>query len=184
MSHGRGLPFGRIVLVGFMAAGKSTVGARLAQRLGWKFVDFDQRIHERTGSDPGTLIRERGELAFRKLEAELTEELAGATGMVLAPGGGWVTRPDLVDRLGAGTVRIWLRISAEEALRRADADETDRPLLGPLEGRSERAAALLRKREPLYRRAEVVVNVDGRDSDAVVEEILRRLAPGGEDDER
>ncbi len=184
MSHGRDPTFGRIVLVGFMAAGKSTVGPRLAQRLDWDFVDFDRRIEERTGSSPGALIRERGELAFRRLEAELTEEFAGVTRVVLAPGGGWVTRPELLERLGPDTVRVWLRVSVSEALRRAGADEADRPLLGPAEGRAGRAEALLREREPLYERAEVVVNVDGREPDAVVEEILRQLAPGGEDDER
>lgn len=167
-----------------MAAGKSTVGALLAERLGWRFVDFDRRILARTGLDPGRLIRERGEAAFRELEAAVTEDVAGADEVVLAPGGGWVTRPDLVERLGPGTVRVWLRVSLDEALRRARADDTDRPLLGPIEGRAERAAALLRAREPMYERAEIVVDVDGREPGVVVDEILRRLAPDGEDDER
>lgn len=164
-----------------MAAGKSTVGAALARRLGWDFVDFDRRIRDRTGRTPGQLIRERGEASFRELEAAVTDELAGATRVVLAPGGGWVTRLDLADRLGEGVVLVWLRISADEALRRAEADPVDRPLLGPPEGRRERVLELLGRREPLYARADIVVTVDERDPDAVVDEILRRL---GRDRER
>lgn len=166
-----------------MAAGKSTVGPLLAERLGWRFIDFDRRIQERTGLTPGELIRDRGEPAFRQLEAEVTDELGGVDRVVLAPGGGWATRPDLADRLGSGTVRVWLRVTAAEAIRRAVAEEIDRPLLGPLEGRGERAAALLRSREPYYARSELVVNVDDREPAVVVDEILRRLASRQEGDE-
>lgn len=184
MSHGAVPGVGRIVLVGFMAAGKSTVGGLLAERLGWTFVDFDERIRERTGRTPGEWIREDGEPAFRELESAVTKDLAGQEQVVLAPGGGWALRPDLVDELGAGTTRVWLRVSSEEALRRVEADGTDRPLLGPVEGRAERVSALLRDREPFYTRAEIVVDVDGMEPDRVVEEIVRRLAPHREDDER
>lgn len=181
MSHGRVPAIGRIVLVGFMAAGKTTVGRLLADEIGWRFVDFDVRIEERTGRTPADLIRERGEPAFRDLEAELTEELAGIEKAVLAPGGGWVTRPELADRLGAGTVTIWLRVSADEAVRRAEADATDRPLLGPVQDRAIRARALLERRAPLYARAELVVDVDGREPVVVVDEILGRLGLQRED---
>lgn len=167
-----------------MAAGKTTVGALLAERLGWDFIDFDRRILDRTGQTPGQLIREGGEAAFRELEAEVTEEVAGVEKVVLAPGGGWVTRPELMERLGDGTVRVWLRVSPEEALRRAGADETDRPLLGPVEGRRARVTELLRAREPLYERAEIVVDVDDRNPNQVVAEILRRLGSDRGSDER
>lgn len=167
-----------------MASGKSTVGALLAERLGWGFVDFDRRILERTGRSAGELIRERGEAEFRELERSVTEEVAGTERVVLAPGGGWVTRPELMERLGADTIRVWLRVTPDEALRRAASDDTDRPLLGPLAGRRERVEALLRTREPLYDRAEIVVDVDGRTPEQVADEILRRLSADGEDDER
>ncbi|MEJ2503697.1 MAG: shikimate kinase [Gemmatimonadota bacterium] len=182
MSHGPVPGIDRIVLVGFMASGKSTVGRLLARRLGWSFLDFDETIRDRTGRDAGTLIRTRGEAAFRALEAELTHEAAGLTAVVLAPGGGWVTQPGLADLLGPGTVRVWLRVSAAEAVRRADAEGRDRPLLGPAAGRLERAAELIRRREPLYSAAELAVDVDGKDPEAVVEAIVRGLAPetGGE----
>lgn len=184
MSHGDVPGPARIVVVGFMAAGKSTVGALLAERLGWGFVDFDDRIRERTGRTAGELIRDRGEAAFRELEAAVTDELAGAEGVVLAPGGGWASRPELLDRLGPRSIRVWLRVSPDEALRRARADRVDRPLLGAPEGRRERVTELLESRVPHYARAEIVVDVDGREPEVVVEEILRRLVLEREDHER
>lgn len=184
MSYGPDPTPGTIVLVGFMAAGKSTVGRLLARRLGWEFVDFDQRILDRTGLTAGELIRQRGEEAFRKMEAEVTMEVAGLTRVVLAPGGGWVTRPELAGRLGEGAVRIWLRVTPDEVLRRAALDPVDRPLLGPPEGRRERVVELLRSRTPLYEPAEEVVDVDDREPAVVVEEIIRRLGLDQESDER
>lgn len=158
-----------------MAAGKTTVGRLLAERLGWEFVDFDERIHERTGRTPGAIIREEGEAAFRAVEAGMARELAGRSRMVLATGGGWGADPRRAAALGPGTVRIWLRIGAAEAVRRAEADGTDRPLLGEPPGRLARAESLLAEREPGYAAADHVVDVDGTAAVVVVEEIVRRL---------
>lgn len=186
MSHGRVPGSGRIVLVGFMAAGKSTVGRRLAARLGWRFVDFDDEVRRRTGRSAAALIREQGESRLREEEARLTTELGGCRATVLAPGGGWITQPGVVGRLGAGTTVVWLRLTAEEAVRRVEAapGDPDRPLLGPPEGRLKRAASLLRAREPRYAAADVVVDVEGKEPDAVVEEIVRRLGLQREKHER
>lgn len=172
----------RIVLVGFMAAGKSTVGRILAQRLGWTFVDFDDAIEERVGRAPGDVIREDGEPVFRSLEAEITADLADRRHVVLAPGGGWAVQPGLAESLGPGTVRVWLRVSPEEAVRRAESDPADRPLLGPEEGRVERMARLLDGRTARYEQADLAVDVDERTPESVADEIVRRLglAKGGE----
>ncbi|MFW6205960.1 MAG: shikimate kinase [Gemmatimonadota bacterium] len=175
MSHGVDPGPARIVLVGFMAAGKSTVGRVLADRLDWSFIDFDDVIQQRCGRSPGAVIREDGEAAFRQLEAEATTALAGRERVVLAPGGGWALRPALTAALGPGTVRVWLRVTPEEAVRRAEADGTDRPLLGPPEGRLERVRRLLAERSPHYAAAELVVDVDDRRPDEVAGEILERI---------
>lgn len=164
-----------IVLVGFMAAGKTTVGRMLAARLGWSFVDFDERISQRAGRAPGQIIREEGEAAFRSHEAQLTAELAGRTGLVLAPGGGWGADPGRAAALGPGAVRVWLRITVEEALRRAGAEEVDRPLLGAGPDRHARAGALLAERARGYAAAEITVEVNGKSPEAVTDEIVRRL---------
>lgn len=170
-----------------MAAGKTTVGRLLAERLGWDFVDLDGVVRQRTGQTSGTLIREQGETALRTLEATLTAELAGSRRIVFAPGGGWGAQPELATSLGPGTVRVWLRLSAAEAVRRAELDAVDRPLLGESDDpadRQRRAESLLRARSPLYAAAELVVDVDGKEPDAVVDEILDRLETMQGDDER
>lgn len=161
----------RIVLVGFMAAGKTTVGRHLAWRLGWEFVDFDELIESRTGRTIPEIFRVQGEAAFRAMEARLTDEFGGATRVVLSPGGGWITHPELLDSLGPGTLVVWLRISPDEAVRRAMADAVHRPLLAgpdPLH----KARRLLAERESLYYLADLVVDVDAR----AVEDIAREIA--------
>ncbi len=180
--HGADPGVERIVLVGFMASGKSTVGRLLAERLGWDFVDFDDAITDREGRTPGEVIRAEGEAAFRALEAAVTAELADRQDVVLAPGGGWATQPELAASLGAGTVRVWLRVSPEEAVRRAERDGTDRPLMGAPEGRMERMARLLHRRSEDYAAAELSVDVDAKRPGAVADEIVRSLGleTGGE----
>ena len=164
-----------IVLIGFMAAGKSVVGRLLADRLGWELVDLDQAIEDRVGRPPGAIIRDDGEAAFRALEAEATTELGQRSGIVVAPGGGWALQPKLATLLGPGAVRVWLRVSPETAVRRAEADGADRPLLGAPEGRLERVTALLERRRPNYERAEIAVDTDEKTPEAVADEILSRL---------
>lgn len=163
-------PVRRVVLVGFMAAGKTTVGRRVARLLGWDFVDFDAIIEARTGMSIHEIFRLRGEAQFRFLEASLTEEFGCADNVVIAPGGGWITRPAVLDAVCPGALLVWLRVSAGEVVRRALLDAVKRPLLAgddPLE----KAILLLGRREPYYRMAHAVVDVDGRGVDDVADEI-------------
>ena len=164
----------RVVLVGFMAAGKTSVGRRLAEALGWDFVDFDDIIEARTGASIPEIFRTQGEAAFRAMEARLTDEFGQAHCVVLAPGGGWVTQPDLMDRLGDGSLVVWLRISPEEAVRRALADSVHRPLLAGPEPLA-RARLLLAEREPFYYLADSAVDVDGRGIEEIAREIAARV---------
>ena len=82
------MPPQRIALIGFMGAGKTTVGAILAARLGWDFVDTDALIEVRAGAPVAAIFRERGEQAFRDLEADVLAELAQRQRAVIATGGG------------------------------------------------------------------------------------------------
>lgn len=166
------------MLVGFMAAGKSTIGRRLASLLGWDFVDFDREIERRTGRSIPEIFRHEGAVAFRALEAELTDELAGLEHVVLAPGGGWITQPELLERLGPGTVVVWLRISPEEAVRRARRDAVHRPLLAGPDPLA-RARALILEREPLYEMADLMVDVDRRSPDQVALDIAELVRDMG-----
>lgn len=170
------------MLIGFMAAGKTTVGRILADRLGWQFIDFDDVITERTGHSPGAIIRGEGEAAFRAVEREVAADLAGVRHAVLAPGGGWASNRESGSALGPDTVRVWLRVTVAEAVRRAEADGTDRPLMGEPDGRTARMERLEQDRASRYREAELVVDVDEKAPEAVAAEIVRRLGlpTGGE----
>lgn len=77
-----------IILTGFMGAGKTTVGALLASRLGWRFVDSDRVVEDRTGMSVAALFERRGESEFRQLEAEVIRETTEGGRIVLALGGG------------------------------------------------------------------------------------------------
>lgn len=166
--------YDRVILIGFMAAGKTTVGRVLASRLGWRFVDLDEEIERRTGYAIADLFAEQGEAAFRELEAEATEAVRGTRDIVLAPGGGWITRSELLASLRPRGLVVWLRVSAREAVRRSRAEGRRRPLLQGDEPLS-RAAMLLAEREPYYRGADLTIDTEGQDPTAVAVAILEHL---------
>ena len=153
-----------------MASGKSAVGAELARRLGWAHVDLDREVERAAGRTIREIFAADGEAAFRRMEAEATMRIAGRTGVVLSPGGGWITNPALLDALGLGTLSVWLRVSPEEALRRSGAQRGERPLLA---GADPLAAMrrLLAQREPSYARAHLAVLTDGRSVGELADEI-------------
>jgi shikimate kinase len=164
-----------VVLLGYMCSGKSTVGAALARRLEWSFLDFDVEIEHREGGTVKEIVDGAGQHVFRAMEAALTDEAAGAHGAVLAPGGGWITRPELLERLGPDTLSVWLRVSPPEAVRRLHADTIARPFRGEPDALP-RVAAMLAEREPLYRLADLTVPVDGRTPEEIafeVEQVVR-----------
>jgi shikimate kinase len=158
-----------------MGAGKTTIGARLAERLRWRFIDFDEEIVRRAGMSIADIFRTHGEMAFRAMEQRLTTELSCVTDTVLAPGGGWIMRPGALERLPPATRVVWLRVTPEEALRRVRLSGVERPLLA---GPDPLAAArqLLARRELLYGRADLIVDVDQMAPDEITRHIVAFLA--------
>ncbi len=170
----------RVLLVGFMGSGKTSVGRRLARRLGWRFVDFDDAIEAEAGASVADIFRDRGEAQFRALEAVVAQRLLTGRGVVLGSGGGWAAAaPGRLEGVPAGTETFWLRVSAEEALRRAARQPGQRPLLDrsdPLET----ARELILRRNARYREARWTVDTEGRsveDVTAGIVEILVREYP-------
>ena len=147
--HGRS----RIVLVGFMGAGKTTVGRLLAGMLRWDFVDLDSEVAARAGRTVAAIFRDDGEPAFRAAEHAAAVEAARREGVVIAAGGGAFIPPRTREVLSAGAVTVWLRCDLPALLARLG-DGAGRPLAG----NRATITALLNEREPIYRLADVVVD--------------------------
>lgn len=149
-----------VVLVGLPGAGKTAVGARLAERLGRGFVDFDAELERRAGCSVAEIFARAGEPAFRAQEAALAGELAASgTPLVLAPGGGCLANPAAAATLRPAGRIIYLRVSAESAVRRMGPEVARRPLVA---GADPIAAVegLLARRGALYASADLVLDTD------------------------
>lgn len=160
----------RVVLLGYMCSGKSSVGEALARRLEWNFLDFDVEIERRQQRAVWEIIEAKGEEYFRHLEAELTEEVARERRLVVAPGGGWITNPELLEAIRPGTLSAWLRVSPAETLRRLADDPIARPLKNhpdPIRA----IAAMLEEREHLYRLADLTIPAEDRSAEAIAFEL-------------
>ena len=149
-----------LVLVGMMGAGKTTIGRRAAQRLGWPFVDADAAIEARAGCTVREVFTRQGEPAFRDLEAAvLGDLLADDERTVIAFGGGAVLREQTRTAARARAEVVWLRARPETLLARLGARAETRPLLdGDVAGSVRRLAA---DRQPAYAAAaHYVIDVD------------------------
>ncbi|PYP53568.1 MAG: shikimate kinase [Gemmatimonadetes bacterium] len=147
-----------LILVGLPGVGKTTIGKAAAKQLGRQFLDFDKEIERRAGMDVREIFRLRGEEHFRAMEFALTEELSTTSGMVLSPGGGWITQEKSVELLRSAGRIIYLRASPEAVARRLRRVET-RPLLA---GRDPVVALteLYQKRRALYETADAVLDTE------------------------
>jgi shikimate kinase/3-dehydroquinate synthase len=168
----------RILLVGFMGSGKTEVGQALAERLGWSFKDFDQEIRSRVGLPIPRIFREHGEDFFRQMEERVGAELLKEERVVLASGGGWAGALGRMEDLPPGTVSVWLKVSAEEAVRRARQEGPTRPLLAVPDAVG-RARELLDQRTPQYSKADLEVDSTDSTPGALAEAIEHLLNETG-----
>lgn len=165
----------RMVLVGPMGSGKSTVGRRLAQALGWPFLDSDHEIERRTGVDIPYIFEKEGEAGFRRREREVVLDLLQDAPLVLASGGGAILDPMTRDAMRRAGVVVYLAASVDQQLRRTRKD-SHRPLLQVADPRA-RLEALYAVRDPLYREvAHLRVDTDHQRPAEVADEILRHVA--------
>ncbi len=160
-----------LVLVGLPGSGKSTVGAKLARHLRRGFLDFDAEITRRQRMSITDIFAQHGEPHFRELEHALTLEVRDLENMVLAPGGGWVTRPETVALLRPPAKLIYLRLSPVAALRRMGSRMEVRPLLQRPDPRGE-LDRLLAVRRVVYESADLVIDVEHLYPQRVIEKIL------------
>lgn len=163
----------RIVLLGFMGAGKTTIGAMLASRLGWAFHDADAALEKRTGLSIAEVFTRDGEQGFRALEAETVAELMQQDHVVIALGGGAIESPSTRSLLGssANIRTVFLNAPLKTMLDRCQASPIIRPLLQDREA----IHARYERRLPHYQSAEIAVNTEGLTPEEVVDILSERL---------
>ncbi|MCC6641221.1 MAG: shikimate kinase [Deltaproteobacteria bacterium] len=177
--HPSGATIDAVWLVGMMGSGKTSVGRRLAARLGRRFVDTDQETERAAGVSVRQIFAREGEAGFRARERAAIEAVAGS-GAVVSLGGGAVAQPGVAERLAATGTVVYLRARPETLLHRVGEART-RPLLRevPKAQRLTKLRSLLEERRHHYERAGIVVDTDDADVEAVVAEIVRRLGGQG-----
>jgi shikimate kinase len=144
-----------LYLVGMMGAGKSAVGRPLADALGYRFVDADTVLEGAAGRTIPEIFASEGEAQFRQLETAVLGQISGWHSLVVATGGGVVTRPENWGHMRQGVV-VWLDAPAQLLLARLGSDPTPRPLL-QADDLGSRLRQLLAERQPLYAQADLHV---------------------------
>jgi shikimate kinase len=173
-------PASAVILVGFMGAGKTSVGRALAGELGWIFEDLDDRIEQREQRTVAEIFRDAGENAFRRAEhsalQELLRELTNQSERIIALGGGAFIQENNSRLIEAAKVpTIFLDADVDElwgrCSRQMEALQTERPLLGSLENFRD----LYESRRPHYRKASFTHSTTGKSVSEIAAEIVRRL---------
>lgn len=163
-----------LVMVGLPGAGKSTVGRMVAEKLGRTFLDFDAEIERREGMPISQIFGERGEGGFRELEKKLTEELKEFGNMILAPGGGWITDPNVVALIRPPAKMVYLRVRPETALKRLAGEAGSRPLLNRPDPLGE-LNKLFEARKALYQGADLEVGTELLTVQQVTDQIVAKF---------
>lgn len=177
-------PKPNIILTGFMATGKSSVGKELAARLGYEFVDLDPLIEAEAKMPIAQIFATQGEDRFRAMERRMVEQAARRDACVIATGGGAIVNPRNLEALKRSGVVIALTAKPETILARVGSGE-DRPMLWGGETLA-RIRLLLAERAPAYAQADLTVDTTEQRIEQVVDHILsalraRRAGPGEAD---
>lgn len=171
----------RIILVGYMGAGKTTVGRALARDLGYAFYDLDWYIEDRFHTKIADIFANEGEARFREIEQRMLHELAEFEDVVIACGGGTACFFDNMDYMNRQAETIWLRATPDVIEQHLRMGKSVRPLLlgKTPEQLREYIRESLRTREPFYAKAKHILQIDvinGRDQiQGYVQEIERTL---------
>ena len=162
-----------VVLVGLMGAGKSSIGKRLAKRLGLPFLDADAEIEQAAGCSIPDIFELYGEAAFRDGERKVIARLLDGDPVVLATGGGAFLDPDTRALVKTRGVSVWLRAELDILVRRIG-HRGGRPLLKDKDPR-EVLSALMESRYPVYALADITVDTGDEDMDITVDRVIERI---------
>src|SRR6201986_2805566 len=178
----RQMSFAGIALIGLRGAGKSTLGKMLAKKIGWSFVELNKKIEAQNGLSVAEIIALYGQEGFRRMEqAALNQLLARKELMVLATGGGIVSEPLTFDLILSSFYTIWLKAEPEEHMGRVRSQGDLRPMADDRSAMAE-LRNILASREPLYARANAMVDTAGLSVDAAAARLADAVKPVLKDD--
>lgn len=161
-----------IVLVGFMGTGKTTVGKLLAKKLVWEFIDTDDVIEKKVGMRIKTIFKKFGEPYFREVESKTAKEVGKLKNVVIATGGGIITREENIKNLKKNGTLVCLSATPEVILRRVGKTKK-RPLLSGEKGKvMEWIKNILNQRKEFYQRADITIDTTFLSKKEVAEKIL------------
>ena len=169
-----------LILIGYRGTGKTSVAKSLAERLGWNWLDTDDRIEQRAGRSIADIFAGAGESGFRDLESAMLAEVCPCEKTILAVGGGAVLREENRQLLKDCGQIVWLQARPETIHRRLQADAQTaerRPNLTKSGGLNEIEQVLAERTEIYHRCADIQVDTEGKDVGSVVDEIVARLDP-------
>nr|WP_291849894.1 helix-turn-helix transcriptional regulator [Bradyrhizobium sp.] len=173
----RRMAFAGIALIGLRGAGKSTLGRMLAKKIGWSFVELNKEIETQNGLSVAEIIALYGQDGFRRMEqAALTQLLARKEPMVLATGGGIVAEPLTFELILSSFYTVWIKAEPEEHMARVRGQGDLRPMADDRSAMTELRNILV-SREPLYARANAVVDTAGLTVDAAASRLVDAVAP-------
>jgi len=165
----------RIALIGLRGAGKSTLGAVLAERLEMPFLELDRLIEQESGLTLNLIFDFRGQAGFRELERQCLEDmLRRHPCFVLATGGSLVSEPGTFERLLSSCFTVWVRASAEEHMQRVIAQGDMRPMANNRDAMSD-LKRILAEREVLYSKADIQIDTAGRTFEDSFEVLIQAL---------
>jgi XRE family transcriptional regulator, aerobic/anaerobic benzoate catabolism transcriptional regulator len=166
-------PTNRVALIGLRGAGKSTLGRLAAERLGWPFLELNREIEGETGLSIAEVFSLYGQEGYRRLElAALEQVLARKGAMILATAGGIVAEPITFELLMSSCFTVWVKAKPAEHMSRVREQGDLRPMANDKAAMAE-LVTILSSREPLYARADAVVDTSDRDVEASLAELLR-----------
>lgn len=169
----------KVILLGYMASGKSSVGPLLAEKLGHDFIDLDDEIASRIGMDIPAIFSKKGEIFFRKKETEtLIDILHGNSNLVLALGGGTPCYGNNMQIINASTPNsFYLKLTIPHLAVRLSAEKQERPLVANIPNKDlpEFIGKHLFERTPFYNKANHIIEVNDKSLDEVVTELQQCL---------
>ena len=168
----------RIFLIGYMGAGKTTVGKDLSERLGLSFIDLDHYIEGRYHKTVGQLFAEKGEGTFRDIECRMLREVSTFENVLISTGGGAPCFFNNMEFMNETGTTVYLKVSVDELAKRLETCKTTRPVLKGRsgDGLKDFIAESLEKREPYYCRATVVFDAEVMLTEKDVFKISEKLA--------